>query len=53
MYGIERIQIKIVQQVDKDLRDNTFRVQVLDEGEYAGSKWRDELRRQLEQARGD
>jgi type III restriction enzyme len=36
------------QKLAKDFRDNTFRVQVLDEGEYADRDWRDELKRLLE-----
>jgi len=36
------------QRLADDFRDNTFRVQVLDEGEYADRDWKDELRRLLE-----
>jgi type III restriction enzyme len=36
------------QKLAEDFRDNTFRVQVLDEGEYADRDWRDELKRLLE-----
>jgi hypothetical protein len=35
------------QKLAEDFRDSTFRVQVLDEGEY-GDEWRDELKRLLE-----
>jgi type III restriction enzyme len=35
------------QKLAKDFRDSTFRVQVLDEGEYGDETWRDDLRRLL------
>jgi type III restriction enzyme len=37
------------QKLAQDFKDNTFRVQVLDEGEYADRDWKDELKRLLEQ----
>lgn len=37
------------QKLAEDFRDSTFRVQVVDEGEYADQTWRDELRQLLEQ----
>jgi type III restriction enzyme len=37
------------QKLAEDFRDNTFRVQVLDEGEYADRDWKDELKKLLEQ----
>jgi type III restriction enzyme len=36
------------QKLAADFRDSTFRVQVLDEGEYADQTWRDELKGLLE-----
>lgn len=36
------------QKLAEDFRDSTFRVQVVDEGEYADQTWRDELRELLE-----
>ena len=38
------------QKLAKDFEDETFRVQVLDEGEYADRDWRDDLRKLLESA---
>jgi type III restriction enzyme len=37
------------QKLAEEFEDNTFRFQILDEGEYADRDWRDELRRLLEQ----
>ena len=37
------------QKLAEDFRDSTFRVQVVDEGEYADQTWRDELKELLEQ----
>jgi hypothetical protein len=36
------------QKLAEDFRDSTFRVQVVDEGEYADQTWRDELKELLE-----
>ena len=36
------------QELAEDFRDSTFRVQVVDEGEYADQTWRDELKSLLE-----
>ena len=36
------------QKLGEDFRDNTFRVQILDEGDYPDKDWRDELKRLLE-----
>ena len=36
------------QKLAKDFEDETFRVQVLDEGEYADRDWRDDLKKLLE-----
>ena len=38
------------QKLAKDFEDETFRVQVLDEGEYTDRDWRDDLRNLLESA---
>ena len=35
------------QKLAEDFTDNRFRVQVLDEGDYADRDWRDELKRLL------
>ena len=38
------------QKLAEDFEDETFRFQVLDEGEYADRDWRDDLKRLLESA---
>ena len=38
------------QKLAKDFEDETFRVQVLDEGEYADRDWRDDLKKLLDQS---
>ena len=38
------------QKLAEDFQDETFRFQVLDEGEYADRDWRDDLKRLLESA---
>lgn len=38
------------QKLAEDFQDETFRVQVLDEGEYADRDWRDDLKKLLESA---
>ena len=37
------------QKLGKDFEDETFRFQVLDEGEYEDRDWRDDLKRVLEE----
>lgn len=37
------------QKLAEDFRDNRFRVQVLDEGDYADRDWRDEIKRLLDE----
>ncbi|MDP3964033.1 MAG: hypothetical protein Q8Q20_00010 [bacterium] len=38
------------QNLAKDFEDETFSVQVLDDGEYTGRDWRDDLKKLLESA---
>ena len=38
------------QKLVEDFRDETFRFQVLDEGEYADRDWQDDLKKLLESA---
>jgi len=40
------------QKLGEDFQDNTFRFQILDEGEYEDRDWRDDLRRLLEESEG-
>jgi hypothetical protein len=43
------VQILVeLQKLPKDFEDETFRFQVLDEGEYTDRDWRDDLKKLLE-----
>jgi type III restriction enzyme len=47
----QRVGYKVAwQKLAKDFEDETFRVQVLDEGEYTDRDWRDDLKKLLESA---
>ena len=49
--SFEKVGYKVLwQKLAEDLQDETFRFQVLDEGEYTDRDWRDDLKKLLESA---